>query len=961
MRRLLVIFAAITGMNMLMYAYTITGKVVNYDTAEPVEMAAVQLLKQGTMQTGVQTTLDGDFTIPKIENGNYQLAFSSLGYKSDTISITIKNADLQAGTIRLHEDVQVLSEVKVTGHAAEMTVKGDTMEYNAAAYHVQEGAMVEDLLKKMSGVEVDKEGGVTVNGETITAIRIDGKKFFGDDVQTATKNIPAEMIDKIQVIDQKSEMAQLTGFEDDETGRIINLTLKSNMKKGIFGNFTGGLGHDLNFWDGGTYQIASDARDFFQNDFRYNANLFTNIMLGESQTTVIGSANNVNEMRTGRGRGGFSGGKNSGITWAENIGVNTNIDLTNKVRGLLMGGEAQLSHTYNDTKTRSEKEQYTQDLIFLNTDSTNKQTWTWDAKLSLEFEWNIDSVNTLIFQPNIAYTNTTNNQYKEYDYSREDTLITDGKQYNNSLSEDISAGLKLIYSHKFNKPGRTLTLNGTFTFSNTKSNSHNWSDNTSYGVLQQINQYTSKKNNNFAYNVKASFVEPLTSNCHHLLETSLSYSQKNRSSDKMQYNDSAMTDLDSLYSNRFVNNFYSESLELNYRWVEEIFDLTAGLRVNPSQTQSSTTYMISALSRDTLVNVWNFSPNLSFKYKFGKKDFARIMYRGTTNQPSVTQMEPVRDNSNSMNETVGNLNLNPAFKHNFRVMYSKYNQDRFSNIMTSVRATFTKDALVNNSIYDKTGKVYQQTVNAEQLPFEVGGDLMYSTPFCQKMLNFSTRTSISYNQRVGYILKEQDADIIAEQIANNNLQLGNLSKSGNLRAGEELNLRFSHDIVDVGARANVNYSRSTNNLNESASNVIDWSVTGDLAFHLPKNWEIATDCGYTARYGYGKDLGNVNEIMWNASISKTWTFGTLMLKAYDMLNQKKNIMQTIGDNYIQYQKFNTLPTYFMLSFTYKLNKMGDLKASGMAGRMQDMIESGYDPSKGAGRGSMPPAGPPPGM
>lgn len=958
MKKIVILLSLLTFGIFAMASVQITGHVINSDTSEPVEMAAVQLLQKGTMLTGVQTTLDGDFTLEKVKDGNYQIVLSSLGYLSDTLPVTVKGKDINMGTLKLKEDVLVLNEVKVTGHAAEMTVKGDTLEYNAAAIHTGEGAMVEDMLKKMSGVEVDSEGNITVNGESISGVRIDGKKFFGNDVQTATKNIPADMIDKIQVYDKKSDMAKLTGFEDDDTERIINLTLKADRKKGVFGNFTGGLGHDLNFWDGGEYKIAEDAKDFFQNDFRYNANIFTNIMLGESQTTLLGSANNVNEMRSGRGRGGFGGMQNSGITWTENLGVNTNIDLSNKVAGMLMGGDVQLNHNINDNHTRSQKEQYAQeDLTYFNNDSTSRRTQTWNANLRLEFEWDIDSLNTLILQPTIGYTNTQNNNYNEYDYSRNDTLVTDGKQTNVGLTQEITAGGKLTYSHKFYKPGRTFTVMGNFNFSNSNGTSHNWSENNSHTgeTIAPINQFTDKKNNNFGYEVKASFVEPLYAN-NHLLEISLDFSGKKRTSDKFQYNDSAKTDLDSLYSNRFVNNFYSESLELNYRWMAEKYDLTAGFRINPSQTQSSTTYMISDMSHDTLVNVWNFSPNFSFKYKFGKKEFARIIYRGTTNQPSVSQMEPVRDNSNAMSETVGNLDLNPAFRSTVRLMYSKFNQETFSSIMAGLQGNFTKDALVNNTIYDKTGKVYRQTINAEGMPFNVSADFMYGVPFANKMFNFNTRTMVSYNQNLSYQLKEQDADVIAEAIANNALMLGEKSQTGNIRASEDLNLRFVHEIVDVGIRGNFTYSRSSNSLNKSnVNNVFNWTISGDIAFHLPKNWEIATDCGYTARYGY--HLDDVNEIMWNASVSKSWPFGSLMLKAYDMLNQKKNIMQTIGDNYVQYQKFNTLPTYFMLTFTYKLNKMGDLKASGMAGHVQQMMESGIDPTKGPRPGG--PMGPAP--
>lgn len=961
MKRLVFTYILLTFVSSLLFAqqYNIVGRVVSQTDGQGIEMATVRLFsyksKDSILVQGAQTDLDGYYALTNIKQGTYKLYISSVGYKEQSRQLTVTDTDLSVPVFRLKEDIQALAEVSVQGHAAEMTVKGDTLEYNTAAYQVGENAMVEDLLKKMNGIEVDTEGNVKVNGENITGIRIDGKKFFGNDVQAATKNIPAEMIEKIQVIDEKSDMAKLTGFDDDESERIINLTLKSDRKKGIFGNFTGGLGADMVADNGNWFDYN---KYFFNQDFRYNASVFLNILLGESQTTIIGGANNTNEMRTGRGRGGMQG-SNSGITWAENIGVNTNISGKN---GWLYGGDAQMTHSQNQTFTKSEKTEWTDDYTYNRNDSTAKVSNTWDAKTRLEFEWQIDSLNELIIKPEISYTNTQSNSYRQYDYLRNGDTTTVGSQTNKGEIGTIGVALKLIYNHKFLKPGRTLTLNGNINFNNSVSNSENISENISYTStpLASIHQWTDKTQNALSYDLKASFVEPLFNN-RHFLETAISFSHNSRWSDKNQYNDSARTQLDYDYSNSLTNFIYSEALEVNYKWREEYFDLTAGLKLNPSQTVSHTLYgNDSTLSRSR--NVWNFSPNASFKYKFGKKEFARIQYRGTTAQPSIDQMEPVKDNSNAMNETVGNMDLVPSFKHTLQFMYSKFNQERFSSIMTGLRASLTKDALVRNNIYDDAGKLYQQTVNATGLPWSIDANVMYNTPFAQKMLQFHTRTSIAYSTQLAYVMREQPADLINTMIENNTWQLGDESRTGNLRAQEDLTLRFTHSIVDIGVRGSFTYSRTDNNLTiASASNVFNWSVTGDITFHLPKSWEISSDIGYQDRIGYGRDLGKLSEIMWNASISKTWTDASLSLKCTDILNQRKNIVQIVGENSVQYQRYNTLPTYFMLSFTYKLNRMGGLKASGKAAVMQDMIEN-TSPSAAPSRQpqeAMPPMGPPP--
>ena len=474
MKRILSFMLLLIVTTAIMAQHTLSGTILSKTDNTPIDMATVRLFTHhgtdSTLVQGAQTYQDGLFILNNVRAGKYRLIVSSVGFNEHSQWVEMKNANLDVPTIRLTEQVQHLAEVSVQGKAAEMTVKGDTIEYNTAAYQVSENANVEELLKKMNGVEVDKEGKVTINGEEIKAVRIDGKKFFGDDVQTATKNIPAEMIDKIQVIDEKSEMAKLTGFEDDDTERIINLSLKKNRKKGLFGNYSGALGADM-VADNGMWFDYDNL--FFNNDFRYAANIFTNILLGESQTTIVGSANNTNEIRSGRGRG-FWGGQNAGITRAENLGVNTNIDLTNKIEKkdekteLLLGGDASFNHSNNDTRTISQRDSYSEEATYIDKDSTNKLSQSWDAQMRLEMEYQIDSLNKLILRPQISYTNSTSAQTNDYTYDRDSIRINDGYQHQNSLQEEIKASMRATYNHKFAKPGRSLTMRANFNFTNTK-------------------------------------------------------------------------------------------------------------------------------------------------------------------------------------------------------------------------------------------------------------------------------------------------------------------------------------------------------------------------------------------------------------------------------------------------------------------------------------------------------------
>lgn len=933
MRRCLTICIGLLSVLMADAAkYIVTGRVMNRDNGELLDMAAVRLFRytgaDSVLVTGAQTNVNGEFTIEAnlgIATGKYAVIASILGYKEGKMDVSFSRREVNLKPIRLEEVAKELGTVEVRGTAAEMVVKGDTVEYNASAYKMNENAVVEDLLKKMSGVEVSSDGKVTINGEEIKAVRVDGKKFFGSDVQTATKNIPVEMIDKVQVIDQKSDMAKLTGIEDDETERIINLTLKSNKKKGMFGTFTGSLGADV---------VPIGQKWTAKDDLRYGANAFYNLMLGESQTTILAGANNTNEARSGRGREWQGGGTRSGITRAENLGVNSNVLMGEK---WTFGGDASVNHTDNTTLTNSRKEQFSEEKTYNNLDSTASLSTGWDATMRLEFEYKADTLNTLLLKPNLSYARTTTDKQSDFLNMVGGDTLSYGQQINNSLKNEIKAELQAIYTHKSGrKNGRSVSVNAKGGISQSGTDGYNKAT----GSMKNMDQFQKRNTLDGNYSLKFTYIEPLAG-LKHFLETSLTLSESLKTSEKTQYNrgeDGGYNVLDKDYSNSFRTNFLSEILEVNYRYLDQKVDVTVGAQVNPSQTWSKTSYG-DGTRFDTLRTVWNFAPRVNFKYKFGKKKFARIVYKGQTKQASITQMSPVRDNSNALSETVGNLSLNPQFNHSLRAFYTSYNKDKLASFNVGVFGNLTKDALVNNTIYDEKGKAYRQTVNAKGTPFDVTGNVMYNTPVVKNRLHFFTRTELGYNRRLAYVSRE----VKASEINLEDLALGDESKTDNLRAREELSLRITHDVVDFGVRGNINYSRTKNTQAVNVTNTLDWGVTADLVIRLPRSWTISTDIGYNDKWGYNIS-GSLREILWNASVDKSFAFGgTLSLKAFDMLNQRKNVVETISENSISYQRYNTLPTYIMLSFSYRLNKMGDLKAKGAAGFMQEMNENNGKP------------------
>lgn len=880
--------------------HSIQSIVFDSKNSLPIEMATVRLLRvtDSTMVQGCQTDVKGSFILSKIKSGDYVLKISTVGYEDYRRNINIENKDIILKNIQLKENVQLLSEIQVTGTAAQMVVKGDTLEYNATAFKTAENAVVEDLLKRLPGVEISAEGKITVNGQEIKKIRVDGKKFFNDDMEMTTKNLPADMIDKIQVLEQKSDMAVLTGFEDDDTVRIINFTTKANRKKGIFGNITTGAGFDTD------------------KEIRYDGNAFVNILNGEAQTAITAGGNNVNNTRSSRGRFGGGGGSNSGITTTQNVGLNNNTIINSKLK---IGGDASLNHSENDAQTVSERESYLRGSKYNNNDTTASLNNNYSSNLRLEMEWKPDSVNTFIFQPNISYGRSFSTVTRNYLYLTDDQKTSWGDSFNKGNGTDINGGLNVIYNRKFSKIGRTLTANVGAGFTNSMNESLNQSNKYYSNDTTIIDQTTFNTTNKFNYNIKLSFVEPLW-NVKNLLETTVSLRNTTTSSVKDQYKKDSLgnyTQFDSIYSNTFENIFYRETIELNYRHNEKNYYYTLGARGEPSQT-NNIRYYANGETRPITYGVFNFAPSGRFQYNFSKKKFARVDYSGRTSQPSINQMQPVKNNSNPMNETVGNPNLNPSFNHSFRMFYSSFNDKTFSSFSTRFSAEATRDALLSNSIYDATGKQYNQTVNAGAtvVPYNFGGNIMFNTPIIQKRLHFNTSTSGSYDMRYGYSSK----GLNSSEINTENLLKGDLSSTRRYNAYQQLSLTFTHDMLEIGASGIVRYSNTLNNLNPTIAETWDWTGRGNVVIHMPYNFNFSSDLNYTTRQGYSNF--DQNELIWNASIDKTLfkNKGVLSLKWNDILQQQLNIRQSIGDNFVQYSKYNTLTSYFILSFSYKINQ-----------------------------------------
>ncbi len=911
--------------------YNLQGKVLDAENEKAIELATVRMLRaaDSVFINGVVTDYAGRYSFTRVSNGEYLLEFKFLGYKTQFLPVKINGKSQILKSVLLEEDAQLLETAEVSGTAAQMIVRGDTVEYNASAFKLQEDAVVEDLLKRLPGFMIDNSGNITVNGETIARIRVDGKKFFDGDNEMVTKNFTVDMIDKIQVIDELSEMAQLTGIEDGETTRILNITLKPDRKKGRFGNIGGGIGADFDKGLGDYFRKDYDWSRFLADDARYDANVMVNFFKNNSRTTLTAGANNTNTSRSSRGGGnrGWSGG--SGITSTINVGVNNNTELHND--SLQVGGNVTYNHSSNDGWTSQRRESYLKDVTNVDTSYQKSHSVSNNANLGGEIRWQIDDINTLVIQPSVSYGYNSTNSNRTFEYFTDGEATSWGASSNDNGSQNVNARLNVMYSRKsFEKKGRntTVSLNGGFTYSD--GDGYNQSVKFMPGDSSDIrNQHNINNSNSWNVSVRGSYVEPLGESLKHFLQAQASVSYNYRTSVRDQYEYNLLTEEYDLYnaeySNEFWNTNLNESFSLSYNYRATAINLTAGFNGEPTQQWNYTRYA-NGERRDIVNSTFNYSPTFNMRYniKGQQRNYIRVEYRGRSTEPTVNQMQPVKNNTNSMHETVGNPGLLPSFAHTLRIQYSKSNQTTLSSLNTSVNASITTDAMVTNSIYDASGKQYSQTVNAERNPFNVSASVMYNRPLVKNRLHFNTNTQASYQQRIGYSSRNVSLeDINPNDIVDGKLMLGDCSLTDNYSISEDLQLTFTHNVIEVGARGNVRYSNTLNNLNDSRDrHTFNWSVRGNVTLHLHYDWTIDNTLSYSAREGYaGYDK---NELMWNATISKPVFKKKFVLKltANDILRQRQNINQNIGDNSVSYTQSDMLSSYFLLSLTWRMRRFG---------------------------------------
>ena len=885
---------------------SISGKLIDGITEEPISEANIRILtqKDSVFVTGKASNKNGSFSIP-INNGNYIVHMTYIGYEDvfKNITITSRSPSVNLGNILLQDDNFLLDDAVVTAKAPEIVVKGDTIEYNADSYKVTESAVIEDLLKRMPGVEIDNDGKITVNGQEIKKILVDGKEFFSDDPKVASKNLPAKMVDKLQVLERRTDMSLMTGFDDGDEEMVINLTVKPGMKEGVFGNAFAGYG----------------SQD------RYEANAMVNYMRNSDQLTFLGGLNNTNNagfsdlasamfgsMGGGRrGRGGWGG--SSGITKSANGGLNFSKEFSEKLK---LGGNIR----YGDTNTDRTSNVFTQNLLSSgNTfEKENNISNNYSQNINMDFrlEWEPDSMTKFIFRPNASFYNNNRTELGDFvTTSAEGDTINhgDSEYFSKGNGKNISGTLEV--SRKLSSTGRVLSMSIGGGLNDSENNGTNLS-NTLYNGSRPddiIDQRVKNTNNGNNMRLYASYVEPLGNN--NFLQLAYNYrfnrSESDKDTRKKDSNDE-YTVLDTAYSKRLENNFHNQNLELNFRASREKYNYMLGISMQPSKSESKT-YKGESLEGDVSQSVINFAPMGQFNYMWSRQNNLRINYNGSTDQPSVNQLSSVIDISDPLNISYGNPDLKPAFNHRLRIRYRNFDPEKNRSYMFMTNAGFTVNDIVSSRITEQQTGKKESTYENVNGNWNANARFMTNQPLGNIKFTMFSMTFASYNNSNGFssIRLSPTEDPITEK---------NTSKRLNL--GETLGVNYRSDLFDLSVRGNVSYNKVNNTLpGQQDQEYFNYGGNAQTTIYLPFDFLIESDLNYSTNSGYA-DGFEQKELLWNASISKQLfkqKNGTLRFKIYDILKEKSDIRRSVTSNYIRDTTTNTLTSYFMFHFVYRFN------------------------------------------
>lgn len=903
---------------------TVSGRVVESDSKEPAAQATVQLiaLPDSAFAAGIASNNQGRFILPKVKAGKYLLKISYIGFHTKFVPLQLvaNVLDKNAGTILLDPDAVMLSEAVITAEAPPVTIKADTTEYSAAAYPVPEGSMLEDLVKKIPGAEVNEEGKIMLNGKEIKKIMVDGKEFFSNDPKVSMKNLPANMIEKVKAYDKKSDMARITGIDDGDEEPVLDLTVKKGMKKGWIGNLIAGYGSKE----------------------RYEAGAMISRFKDDASFSVIASANNTNNQGfsefgdAGQGLGGGNSG--AGITTPQALGINFAKD----TKKLQYGGNIQYGHSENNAIRKNSTETFLGESSTFGKSENFSNRDRHDLRVDFRLEWKPDTLTTIIFSPNASYSQTEslNSSWSSTDNNAH-APVNFKEASSSSKSNNLSFNGSLMAFRRLNNEGRNLSLGARFGYSDNESDSYSESKTEFFekDSISDIARYTDRSGDSRNWSVSASYIEPVFER--HFLQLRYEFAHRKQLSQSLTYDSINKYPYPEYFERGYdnqlsskVENFYdTHTADVSLRGVHPKMNYSVGVGLTPQTSLSKTTIGPNSDKKFPEQNVLNWAPSVMFRYMFNKQHTLMLRYRGRSSTPNIEDLQAVIDNTDPMNLRYGDPNLKPSFNNSFMLYYNKFVPESMRSYSANAFYSNTINSVANKMTYfQETGAREYRKVNVNG-NWQARGYFSFNMPLKNKKFTISSNTNSRFSDAVSYTSVGKDK--IAPQ---------ELSTTHNFAVGERFTSSYRSDLFDLSLSGAIDYNLVRNSKQENSNReTFDYNLGGNTNVRLP--WEIAISTDINCRFkdGYTGGLNN-NEVMWNAQIAKNFlknNTATIRLKIYDILKQQNSLSRSSSESMISDTEYNTLGSYFMVHFVYRFNTLG--------GKMSDRRGSG-GPHRGGGRG-----------
>ena len=939
--------------------FNVSGSVVEKGTNEAVISATVRILSlpDSSMVNGAATDATGAFTVKDVKKGKYAVKVTYIGYQDKVIGLDLtnkKDKNVSLGVIAIDPDSKLLKEAKVTANAAKVQVSGDSIIYNAAAYHVAEGSVLEDLVKKLPGAQVGEDGKIKMNGKEVNKILVGGKEFFLNDTETALKNLPTDMIENIKTYDRKSDLARVTGIDDGEEETVIDLTVKKGMAQGWMGNLNLGAGTKE----------------------RYSNRLYAQRQTENAQIQLVGGMNNIGSrgFGGGGGRGGWGGfGGGGGLRTNKDIGLNWGTAADK----LETSGSVRYRYNGSDTRSETSSEDFVNKAgAFSNRNSVSLSSNS-GVNANFRLEWKPDSMTNIIFRPagsysrNRGFSDNISASFKEdpYSYTQDplsnlndevlkNVLVNSNIQTQQTYSNNSSMNGELQLNRRLNKEGRNITLRLTGSLGSSSSKQLSASDIKYYGtgisMPNNNNRYYDTPGRNSSYSIQATYSEPIAYRTYLQFSYRYNYSYTKNDRQAFTYKAEAYNEMENLlhryrynvagivdhllslsednplYKSTFDNslsqyseyNNYNHTATIMLRRTRDNYNFSIGIDLMPQRSHLDYKY----LQTDTTVtrNVFNFAPRIDLRYKFNKTTNLQIGYNGRSSQPSMTNLLDIKDDSNPLNVTRGNTGLKPSFTHTVHAFFNTFQMEHQTNFFANVFGNIMQNSISNQMSYDEaTGVRYTRPMNING-NWSVSGGFGGNTGVDRdNKFTIGSFSNVSYNNSVGFLG------------SGNNDNMGAKQTTKALNLSENLEFGYRDEWFDISLNGGITYNRSRNNQNKANNlDTYQFSYGSEIDVRTPIGLNFHTDISMQSRRGYAQESMNTNELLWNAQVSKSLLKGnalTISLEVNDILGRQSNISRTITALSRTDSRYNAIYQYGMLHAIYRLNIFGGKGARGGQG------------------------------